>query len=196
MTRQFRKFSIPLQTSMLAAGLLDDGRRRGAKAVRRYVADGVRTRRLAVIPSGALAPRFGGWPFLICGALAIVAVLAASFYAAHTPLSNEGCGARSTGGRFASTCATSARDRQPSPADGEARRLLPLAVALGVAPAWSAHLKRHRAAAPSVVPRHRRQRQRPCRLCDVGRRRRSRQRRGRAWRRRRGRGRRRRFGAS
>ena len=148
MTRQFRKFSIPLQTSMLAAGLLDDGRgavrkRFGAMSLTAFVLAG-----LAVIPSGALAPRFGGWPFLICGALAIVAILAASFYAAHTPLSNEGLRRAQHWRAFRQYLRDVARDRQPSPADGEARRLLPLAVALGVAPAWSAHLKRHRAAAP------------------------------------------------
>jgi hypothetical protein len=148
LTRQFRKFSIPLQTSMLAAGLLDEGRRAVRKRFGAISVTAVALAALAVIPAGVLVRRFEGWPFLICGALAIVAVLAASFYAAHTPLSNEGLRRAQHWRAFRQYLRDVARDRQPSPADSDARRLLPIAVALGVAPAWSAYLKRHRAAAP------------------------------------------------
>ena len=138
LTRQFRRFSIPLAAALQSAGLLDEGRRAVRSRYRAIAATAIVTGALMAIPAAAVTGRFGGWPFLIAAALAVVGVAALGFYAAHTPLSDEGL-RRAQGWRgFRQYLRDVARDREPLPADSDARRLLPFA----------AYLKRRRAAAP------------------------------------------------
>ena len=147
--RQFRKFSRELEPAMQSAGLLDEDRRR----VRgRFIRIAIASLVAAGISSIALplfADRYGAWPMLIPAACAVVALVAFICYAAHTPLSNEGVRRAQQWRRFRQYLRDVARDREASPGETDARHLLPFAVALGVAPAWSAYQKRHRLAAPT-----------------------------------------------
>jgi hypothetical protein len=134
---------------MTAASLLDHDR----WAVRaRFMRLGFAA--LAVAASVALlmgfffVAEFGAWPMLIPAALAVVAVTSFIFFAAHTPLSNEGVRRAQQWRGFRKYVQEVARDRQTPGDPSTAREWLPLAVAMGIAPAWSTYLKRHRAAAP------------------------------------------------
>src|SRR6185503_16767287 len=80
---------------------------------------------------------FGGWPMLIPAALAVVGVIALIFYAAHTPLSNAAVRRAQYWRGFRKYLQEIARDRQAPPLESSVRQWLPLAVAIGVAPAWS-----------------------------------------------------------
>ena len=148
LTRQFRRFSLPLNAAMLVAGLFDERRRAVRKRFRAIGAMALVLAAITPIPVLAFGDWFGPWPFLVSGALVIVGVTALGFYAAHTPLSNEGVRRAQRWRAYREYLRNVARDREPSPADADARQLLPFAVALGVAASWSAYLKRHRAAAP------------------------------------------------
>lgn len=146
--RQFRRFRELLNPAMQAAGLLDNDR----QAVRRrFLQAGIAmliAAALLTLAFALLVQRYAGWPMLIPLAFAGVGVVALIAYAAHTPLSNEGV-RRSTGWRgFQRYLRAVARDREVSPGVDMTRQLLPFAVALGIAPAWSSYLKRHRLSAP------------------------------------------------
>ena len=147
--RHFRRFKAALEPEMIAAGLLDEDRR----AVRmRFVTIAI----VALIAAGVsaiglafIANRFGGWPMMIPLALALVGVAGLICYAAHTPLSNDGVRRAREWRGFRQYLRDIARDRQPSPGDVVIQRLLPFAVAFGIAHVWSGYLKRHRSAAPA-----------------------------------------------
>jgi hypothetical protein len=147
--RQLRGLREVLNADLGAAGLLDEDRqivrRRFLRAaITSLIAAGALTISFAV-----LARRYAGWPMLIPVALAAVGIVSLIAYAAHTPLSNEGVRRSNQWRGFQRYLRAVARDREAAPGTEMARRLLPFAVALGVAPAWSAYLKRHRALAPS-----------------------------------------------
>jgi hypothetical protein len=148
MMRHFRKFKTAVIADLQATGLLDDDRR----AVRRsFLRSGI-----ALVIAGAVAPlavaplldRYGAWPLLIAAALILAAAIAFICYSAHTPLSNDGLRRSEPWAGFRKYLRAVARDREASPGDADCRRWLSYAVALGTAAAWSAYLKRHRAAAP------------------------------------------------
>ena len=146
---QLRKFNNELKPALQSAGLLDEDR---GMVRSRFIRIAIASLVGAGIASIALAlftERYGAWPMLIPAACASVALVAFICYAAHTPLSNEGVRRRHQWRRFRQYLRDVARDREASPGEADARRLLPFAVALGVAPAWSAYLKRHRLAAPT-----------------------------------------------
>ena len=146
--RHFRRFKTALEPAMVSAGLLDQDRR----AVRhRFVVMAIGCligASLASIAFAFITDRFGGWPMLIPLAIALVGVLALICFAAHTPLSNEGVRRAHAWRGFRGYLRAVARDREPSPGEAVVRQMLPFAVAFGIAPVWSAYLKRHRSAAP------------------------------------------------
>jgi hypothetical protein len=148
LTRRLRQFRIALTEEMRAQGLLDDDR----QAVRRRFR---RTAVAALIAAGTLAmafapmaERFRGWPMLIPAALGVFGIVALIAYAAHTPLSNEGVRRANSWRGFQRYLRRIARDGEAAPGGDAVSRLLPLAVALSTAAAWSSYLKRHRLAAP------------------------------------------------
>jgi uncharacterized membrane protein YgcG len=148
LTRHFSKFSTALEREMTAAALMDEDRR----SVRtRFMWVGVAALIVAApmpILLSFFVNEFGGWPMLIPAALAVVGVTALIFYAAHTPLSNDAVRRAQYWRGFRKYLQDVARDREAPPPESTVRQWLPFAVAIGVAPAWSAYLKRHRAAAP------------------------------------------------
>jgi hypothetical protein len=147
--RQFRKFRMEIEPALKSAGLLDEDRRKVRTRFVRVAIGSSLAAGLASIVVPLFAERYGGWPMLIPAACAVVALVAFICYAAHTPLSNDGARRAQQWVGFRRYLRDVARDREASPGEADTRRLLPFAVALGVAPAWSAYLKRHRLAAPA-----------------------------------------------
>jgi hypothetical protein len=148
LTRQIGKFSAAVEREMTAASLLDQDR----WAVRaRFMRLGLAATALAAavaILMAFLIGEFGAWPMVIPAALAAVAVIAFIFAGAHTLLSNDAVRRAHAWRGFRKYVQLVARDRERIPMESAATDWLPLAVALGVAPAWSAYLKRHRTATP------------------------------------------------
>jgi hypothetical protein len=148
LTRHFKKFSTALEGEMAAAGLMDDGR----EAVRRrFFKIGIILIAAACITPLAtvfLAEAYGAWPMLIPVVLAILGVVALICHSAHTPLSNTAVRRSEHWRAFRRYLREIARDRETSPADATLRQWLPFVVALGLAPAWAAYLKKRRSGAP------------------------------------------------
>jgi hypothetical protein len=146
--RQFSKFKAAVEREMTAASLFDQDRRSvRSRFMRLGLAAFVLAAALA-IAMGFLVAAFGGWPMMLPAALAAVGVIACIVAAAHTTLSNEAIRRAQSWRAFRKYVQDVARDRQRIPLESAVRDWLPLAVAIGVAPAWSGYLKRHRAAAP------------------------------------------------
>ena len=91
-----------------------------------------------MIPCAILADREGGGPFFIPLALAIAGVTSLIVAASHTPLSNEGVRRAEQWRAFKRHLSDpqAIEPRWGASGTGEAR-ILPLAVALGLAAAWS-----------------------------------------------------------
>lgn len=149
LTMQFKRFRRALQAELSAGGLLDAER---MQVRRRFGTIGLVMILVAAcigLPLGILAlDAYGAWPLLIPLALAIAALVALIAHTAHTPLSNEGIRRARYWRAFQGHLKEVARDRAPAPADGM-DRLLPYAVALGLADTWSKYLKKHKITVPS-----------------------------------------------
>ena len=152
LVRHFSKLKTVVAAEMRAAGLFDSGRQ---QIRRRYIVVGVMFLVLAgvsIVPAVALADRMGGWPFVVPLAIGILGLTSFIFSAAHTPLSNDGVRRAEAWRAYRKqlrevpkeiTRADWARGAH-SPAN-----LLPLAVALGLAAAWSKIFKDRAAEVPS-----------------------------------------------
>jgi hypothetical protein len=148
LTHHFKRFSRPLQADLNARGLIDAGR----KSVRdRFAVVGVALIVLAAVLPLPLAlllfGTYGPFPMVIPVAIALVAIVAFICHAAHTPLSNEGLRRARYWRAFRDHLKAVAQDRETIPAL-DTDRLLPYAVALGIADPWSKFLKQHRLAVP------------------------------------------------
>ena len=149
LVRRFQPFSRALQSELNADGLIDSAR----KSVRaRYQKIGLVFLIAGLVLPGPIAllilDAYGAWPMLIPLALLLVAVVAFICHAAHTPLSNEGVRRARYWRAFQAYLKDLAHDRTAAPST-QVDRLLPYAVALGLAGAWSKFLKQHRAGAPA-----------------------------------------------
>jgi hypothetical protein len=102
---------------------------------------------LLAIPAIILSRQYQGWTLVIPGALAAVAVLGFIFYGALTPLSNEGVRRSERWRMYQKHLKAIARERVHA-TSASPSRLLPFAVALGLAGAWSKYVKDH----PTGVP--------------------------------------------
>ncbi|HJR57749.1 MAG TPA: DUF2207 domain-containing protein [Vicinamibacterales bacterium] len=148
-TRRWAPFKAAIMSELNDAHLLDHGR---MASRRRYMKTGVILLGLAVLavaPCLLLVEQNGGWPFLIPLALALVATTSFIVMWSQTPLSNEGV---RRAGQWRAYQAHLAR-----PQDAEVRwgaagtaeaRILPFAVALGLAAAWSKFMKKRNAQTP------------------------------------------------
>ena len=148
LARRLRKFSTAVEAEMTGADLMDEGRR---TVRRRYMRVGIVAMlggSLVAVPLALFVDQYQGWPMLIPGALVMVSVAALICAAAHSVLSNDGVRRARQWRGFQKYLTEVARDRAHSPSDGAAR-LLPLAVAVGLAPAWSKYLKHHHAHVPA-----------------------------------------------
>jgi hypothetical protein len=140
-------FKKVVTNEMRALGLLDDQR---VEVRSRYLHVSIALFILAgllVVPAGVLTGQFDGWPFLVCGALAAVAIVGLIFYGSLTPLSNDGVRRSERWRAYQRYLRDVARDRAEVPRHSSSM-LLPFAVALGLASAWSKFIKHH----PQNVP--------------------------------------------
>ncbi len=148
--RHFSKFREAVTRAMTEAGLLDAGR---VQVRARFRILGALLLILAVvtaIPCLILVERLGGWPFFVPLAIAIVGIASLIAGAALTPLSNDGVGRGAEWRAYRKQLREKPREpagagwAAASPAD-----LLPLAVALGLAAAWSRIFKDRGAQLPA-----------------------------------------------
>ena len=149
LVRRFRTFKTALEPAMASAGLLDPDRQAVRRRFMQVAAGLLIAAGAAAIALSFVVGRFGPSLMLIPAALGLVGVAALICFAAHTPLSNDGVRRANEWRGFRQYLRDVARDRQPSPADAEVRRLLPYAIALGLAHSWSSYLKKHRGAVPA-----------------------------------------------
>jgi len=141
LTWKLRHFGRAMTRDLSAAGLVDESRksikdRYNRAGVWLLIAGG-----LAAVPAAFLIDSHGAWPLLIPGAVLVVAICAFIFGAATTPLSNDGVRRAARWREYRRHLTAVAQGKQ-SPAGHAISTLLPFAVALGLADAWSKFLKR------------------------------------------------------
>jgi uncharacterized protein (TIGR04222 family) len=140
-------FRRAVKQELRALGLVDDERMRVRT---RYLRISIALLILACLLGVAVAflvSGYGGWPFLIAGAVGLVSVLGFIFYGSITPLSNEGMRRSERWRAYQKHLKDVARERVQLTSDSPSR-LLPFAVALGLASAWSKYMKNHPAGIP------------------------------------------------
>jgi hypothetical protein len=145
--RRLKTFATLVRHELETLGLFD---RERTRIRAQYLVLSVSLAVLALVliaPAVFLAQSYAGWPFLIPAAVAALSIVGFIFYGAVTPLSNEGV-RRAAGWRaYARYLKEVAGDRAQiryEPISG----LVPFAVTLGLAGAWSKYLKQH----PQGVP--------------------------------------------
>lgn len=140
LVRHFSKFKSVVEREMADAGLFDAGRRQVRARYNVIGAVLLVLALLALIPVVIVIDRMGGWLFMVPLSIAILGITSLIFAAAHTPLSNEGV-------RRAEEWRTYQKQLRDVPKDvtradwaagmRSPAELLPFAVALGLAAAWS-----------------------------------------------------------
>lgn len=148
--RHLRKFQDALKGEMQEQELLDRGRE---SHKRRYNRIGII---LLLVAAAAVAPvlftleRFGGWPLFVPLAFALLGLASFIFAASETPLSNDGV-RRAESWRGYQRHLRRPQDIEPrwgGTTSAEAR-ILPYAVALGLASAWSKYMKKRSVTTPA-----------------------------------------------
>jgi hypothetical protein len=144
------RFKGALMRELADAGLTDSAR---LAERRRYVVVGLALFAVAGAAALACIPLVqgnGGWPLLIALALAVGAMTSFIFMSAHTPLSDEGVRRaqqwRAYKKHLSDPGAIESRWGSSGPAEA---RILPLAVALGLAAAWAKFMKRSKGHTPA-----------------------------------------------
>jgi hypothetical protein len=139
----WRRFKTAVLQELAEAQMLDGGRQASRRrnqilAIALFILTA-----LAVIVCAVMAEEQGGGPFLIPLALGLVAIGVTIMSAAQTPLSNEGV-RRAERWRAFQKHIKDPQEIEPRwGASGSAEaRILPFAVALGLAAAWSKYLKK------------------------------------------------------
>ena len=142
------RFSRAMQQHLIEAGFMDEARK-GVRDRYGYVA-------LAFLIVGigalivslvALRTEHGPWPLAIGAALLIAATTAAIFHHATTALSNEGLRRGHAWRAYRRHLRSVARER--APLAGNVTRLLPYAVAFGLASIWAKYAEHTAAAVPA-----------------------------------------------
>lgn len=146
----WRAFKSAVMTELAQTDMLD-ARRQASR--RRFGKAGVILILFAVVAAAAclfLIDENGGWPFLVPLALGIVAVVSFIVMGSQTPLSNAGV-RRAERWRAFKTHIAHPQEIEPRwGAAGTAEaRMLPIAIALGLAAAWSKYLKKRNADTPA-----------------------------------------------
>jgi Predicted membrane protein (DUF2207) len=148
LVRRFRQFAAAVREDLSSAGLLDADRKRVRdRYVRVSIALLILAGVTALVTGLLLVSRYGPWPMLIPAALALIGMAGLIFAAATTPLSNEGL-RRAASWRGFRDYLKGLMQERGQPADSGVARLLPLAVATGLAAGWAKYVKRH----PGSVP--------------------------------------------
>jgi hypothetical protein len=149
LTRHFSAFKAAVRQELSVAGLLDPGREANRRS---FVVTGVILLAAAGVVTVACLPfleSFGAWPLLIPLALGIVAMVSFIMTASQTPLSNEGVRRAEQWRSFRKHLSDpqSIEPRWGAAGSAEAR-ILPFAVGLGLAAAWSKYMKKRNVRTP------------------------------------------------
>ncbi len=144
---RLRDFKAALNQELRTLGMLDDERMRVRARYLGFAIAFVLIGGLLVIPAAFLARQYDAWPFLVVGAVAAIGIVGFIFYGALTPLSNEGVRRAGRWRAYQRHLKDVARERVHLTSDSPSR-LLPFAVALGLAAAWSKYLKNHPVGVP------------------------------------------------
>ena len=156
LTRRLRKFSAAMNAELASLGLLDAGRRSVRRRYNRAGAMLLVVAGLAAVPAALLGDEYGPWPLLIPAAVALVALASLIFGSATTPLSNEGVRRAHLWRQYRKHLEGVARGKR-SAAGLAPDAVLPIAIAFGLASAWSKFLKTHKHPAPAwfhTLPGH------------------------------------------
>jgi uncharacterized protein (TIGR04222 family) len=150
LTRHFSTFKAAVRHELSGAGLLDPARQANRRS---YVITGVILLAAAGVVTVACLPfleSFGAWPLLIALALGIVAMVSFIMTASQTPLSNEGVRRAEQWRSFRKHLSDpqSIEPRWGAAGSAEAR-ILPFAVGLGLAAAWSKYMKKRNTRTPA-----------------------------------------------
>ena len=145
--RHLRHFKAAVNQELRALGMLDNERVRLRARHLGFAISCLIVAAFLVVPCVLLARQYGAWPFLIAGAVGAIAIVSFIVYGALTPLSNEGLRRAERWRAYRRYLKDVARERARLTSDSPSR-LLPLAVALGLAGVWSQYLKKH----PDGVP--------------------------------------------
>jgi hypothetical protein len=150
LTRHWTRFKKAIQRELNDQQLIDPYR---LASRRRYMKTGLILIGVAVAAAAGcflLVEEHGGWPFLIPAALATAALASFIVMSSQTPLSNEGVRRAEQWRAY--------RKHLSSPQDVESRwgaagtaeaRILPFAIALGLAAAWSKFMKKRHVQTPA-----------------------------------------------
>ncbi len=144
---RLKAFKTAVNQELRALGMLDDERMRVRARYLGFATLFVILAFLLVIPAAFLARQYDAWPFLVVGAVAAIGIVGFIFYGALTPLSNEGVRRAERWRAYQQHLKEVAKERAHLTSDSPSR-LLPFAVALGLAAAWSKFLKSHPVGVP------------------------------------------------
>ncbi len=146
-TRRIRDFQSAVRSELQALGMLDADRMRSRRDFLGFSLALLLIGAMLCVPAIILTRTYEGWPFLVVGAVFVVAIVGFVFYGSLTPLSNEGVRRADHWRAYRKYLRDVARDRMHLTAESPAR-LLPYAVTLGLAGAWSKFVKLH----PTGIP--------------------------------------------
>ena len=135
-------FRRAIEHELRSGGLIDDERMRLRRRYRRFSIALLFLTCVVVVPAPLLISRYAGWPFLIAGALGLLSMIGFLFFSSVTPLSNEGARRAERWRAYRNHLKDVARERAHLASDAPSR-LLPFAVALGLAGGWSKYMKNH-----------------------------------------------------
>jgi hypothetical protein len=143
-----RTYRDRVKDELRSMGLFDDDRQRVRRMFMVWGLGLLFLALAAVVPAAMMTRVFGGWPFLVPGAIGLVALAAIIGHGALTPLSNEGVRRSAEWRAYARHLKEVARDRAVLTSSTPSA-LLATAVALGLSGQWSRFLKQRGASAPS-----------------------------------------------
>jgi hypothetical protein len=146
-TRRIRDFQSAVRSELQALGMLDADRIRSRRDFLGFSLALILIGAMLCVPAIILTRTYQGWPFLVVGAVFVVAIVGFVFYGSLTPLSNEGVRRGDLWRAYRKYLRDVARDRVHLTAESPSR-LLPYVVALGLAGAWSKFVKHHPAGIP------------------------------------------------
>jgi predicted membrane protein DUF2207 len=148
LARHFRSFRHAIENELTAAGLIDPERQRIHRLYGRVSLAMIFLGIALMIGAATLVGEYGPWPLSIPGAVIVAAVIGFIFQGATTPLSNEGIRRRERWLAYQRHLHEVARCKSHLRVDSPAH-MLPIAVALGLASAWSKLIKRYPTATPA-----------------------------------------------
>ena len=148
LVKGFRAFRAAIEQELSAAGLIDADRRRIHKLYGRVSLVMIFVSLALLFGTMLLVDRFGPWPLLVPLGMFVAGISGFVFQGATTPLSNEGVRRRDRWLAYQKHLGEVARSRAHLRVDSPAH-VLPVAVALGLASAWSKFIKSHPTATPA-----------------------------------------------